>query len=121
MRKKIYWSLGTGLVGVLLAQKGAYGLPGTYLEDLGTFALGAIGGAIAGLLIGCIVEQTKDERKRQLKVLYWLLVMAILGSYLGIGRHVQIGTTFAVMMCTLGIGLLAGLLQYFMQSGKTMR
>src|SRR5260370_21989412 len=81
MNKKIYWSLGVGLLGLLVVQKGTYWFSVTYLHDIVTSVLGAFGGAIIGFLLGCIVENTTDERSRRFKVLYWLLVMAILGSF----------------------------------------
>jgi len=118
MRRKIYWSLGVGLAGIFLAQKGTYYFSGTFLRDLETLTVGALGGVGAGFLLGCIVERTTGERNRRLKVLYWVLVMAILGSYLGVGRQVPIRTTSMVMMGALGTGLLVGFLQYFLQSGK---
>ena len=49
------------------------------------------------MLLGCIVERPSDERQRRLKVLYWVLIMAILGLYLGIGRRVPVITTAMVL------------------------
>jgi len=121
MRRKLYWSLALGLVGALLAEKGTYWLSGTYLGDIETLALGLLGGALAGFLLGSIVERPTDERHRRLKIVYWLAVMAILGLYLGIGRRVPSTTTAVVLACTLGAGLLAGMLQYLVQSPTSTR
>jgi phosphate/sulfate permease len=115
MKKRIYWGLGVGLVGLLLVQKETYWVSGTYLHDVVTSVLGAVGGVTIGFLIGCIVEKTTDERSRRLKVLCWLLVMAIFGSSLGFGKGVRVSTTLTVLASTLGIGLVIGLLQYFLQ------
>jgi phosphate/sulfate permease len=115
MNERIYWSLGVGLLGLLLVQKGTYWFSVTYLHDTVNSVLGAFGGAIIGFLLGCIVENTTDERSRRFKVLYWLLVMAIFGSFLGFGKGVPVSMTMTVLASTLGIGLLIGLIQYFLQ------
>jgi len=118
MNKRIYWSLGLGVVGLFLVQKQTYWFSGTFWQDIKTSGLGAFGGALMGFLLGCIVERTADERPRRLKVLYWLLVMAIFGSFFGFGKEVPVGTTLIVFAVTIGIGLVLGLLQYFLQPGK---
>jgi len=115
MKKRIYWGLGVGLLGLLLAQKGTYWFSATYLHDIVTSVLGAFGGVLIGFLISCIVEKPTDERSRRFKVLYWLLVMAIFGSFLGFGKGVRVSMTLTVLASTLGIGLVFGLLQYFLQ------
>jgi membrane associated rhomboid family serine protease len=121
MNRKLYWTLGVGLVGLLLATKGTYWFPGTYFHDAESLTLGLLAGAIIGFLLGCIVEKTMDERRRRAKVLYWLFAMAVFGSYLGSGKAVPTHTTLMVMAWTLGIGLVVGLLQYFLQSKETIR
>lgn len=121
MSRKLWWTLGVGLVGLLLATKGSYWFPGTFLRDAESMTLGLIGGAIIGFSLGCIVEKTTDERRRRAKVLYWLLAMAVFGSYLGFGKGVPTHTTLMVMVWTLSIGFVVGLLQYFLQSNETIR
>jgi hypothetical protein len=115
MRKKTYWSIGLAVVGLLIAQKQTYWLPGTYLLDLETCTVAVVGCAIAGFTLGCIVETTTTERQRRLKILYWLVVMVILGSFLGFGRGVSVSTTATRLAWTLAVGLVAGVLQYFLQ------
>jgi hypothetical protein len=114
MNKKVYWTLAACLVGVFLAQKANYWVPGTNRQDIENSALGAVGGAVIGFMFGCIVENTADERRRRFKILYWLLAMAIFGCYLGLGTGVRISTTLTVMVSTLGVGLVLGLVQYFL-------
>jgi len=121
MKRKLCWTLGVGLVGLLLATKETHWFPGTYVHDAESLALGILAGAVIGFLLGCIVEKTTDERRRRVKVLYWLLAMAVFGFYLGFGKGVPIRTTLMVMAWTLGIGLAVGLLQYFLQSKETIR
>ena len=118
MNRRFYWGLGVGLLGLLLVQKGTYWFRVTYPHDIVTSVLGASGGATIGFLLGCIVEKTTDERTRRFKLLYWLLVMAIFGSFLGFGKGVPAGTTLIVLASTLGIGLAIGLLQYILQRPK---
>ena len=115
MNRKIAWSFGVGLVGLYLVQKQTYWLPGTYLNDALTSAAFAIGFAIAGFLLGCIVTKTADERQRRLKILYWLGVMGIFGTFLGIGKGVPTGTTLTILASAMGIGIVLGALQYFLQ------
>jgi MFS-type transporter involved in bile tolerance (Atg22 family) len=121
MRRRIYWSLGLGIVGLLLSEKQTYWLPGTYLRDIRTLALAVVGCAVAGFLLGCIAERTVDERHGRTKILYWLVVMAIFGSFLGLGKGVPIDTTVTVFAWTLGVGFGIGALQYFLQRPKTGR
>jgi hypothetical membrane protein len=121
MNKKVYWTLGLALVGLFLAEKQTYWLSVTYVYDVGTLALGACGGAVVGFFLACIVQNTTDERSRRFKILYWLLVMTAVGSFLGFGKGVPAKTTVTVMAWTLGIGFIVGLLQYFLQSKKMMR
>jgi len=115
MKKRIFWSLSVGLLGLLLVQKSTYWFSVTYLHDAATSVVGALGGTVIGFLLGCIVEKTTDERSRRAKVLYWLLVTGIFGSFLGFGKGVPASTTLTVFACTLGIGLAVGLLQYFLE------
>lgn len=105
-------------MGLLLAQKHTYWYSVSFKRDIFTSALGALGGAVIGYLLGCIVENTNDERRRRVKVLYWLLVMATFGSFLAFGKGVPLDTTLAVLGSTLGIGLVVGLIQYFIQRPK---
>jgi hypothetical protein len=105
VRKRIYWGLGVGLLGLLFTQKGTYWFSATYLHDIVTSVLGAFGGVLIGFLISCIVEKTTDERSRRFKVLYWFLGMAIFGSFLGFGKGVRVSMTLTVLASTLGIGL----------------
>jgi predicted MFS family arabinose efflux permease len=121
MNRKLYWTLGVGLVGLLLATKGTHWFLGTYFRDAESLTLGLLAGGIIGFLLGCIVEKTTDERRRRAKVVYWLFAMAVFGSYLGFGKAVPTHTTLMVMAWTLGIGLVVGLLQYFLQSKETIR
>jgi hypothetical protein len=121
MNRKLAWTLGVGLVGLLLAAKETYWFPGAYFRDAGILALGILAGALIGFLFSCIVERTADERRRRAKVLYWLFAMAVFGIYLGFGKGVPTHTTLMVMAWTLGMGLAVGLLQYFLQSKETMR
>jgi hypothetical protein len=116
MKKKIAWTVGVALVGLLLATKGTYWLPGTYGGDSANLALGMAAGGLVGFLIGCIVEKTTDSRKRKLKVLYWTLALAVFGACLAFGRGVPIKQTVIVLTCTIGFGLVIGLLQYFWDS-----
>jgi len=118
MNRRIMWSLGVGLVGLLLAQKHTYWYSASFARDIFTSALGALGGALIGYLLGCIVENASDERHRRVKVLYWLLVMATFGSFLAFGKGVPLNTTLVVLASTLGIGLVVGLVQYFLQRPK---
>ena len=113
MRKRISWSFAVGLVGAFLAEKGTYWLPGTYLADLGALTFGFLGGAIAGFLLGCIVEKTRDEQHRRLKILYWVLATAILGVYLGVGKGASPSISITVIVSALGLGLVLGIVQYF--------
>jgi hypothetical protein len=121
MNRKLYWTLGVGLVGLLLATKETYWFPGTYFHDAESLALGTLAGGAIGFLLGCIVEKTADERRKRLKILYWLAAMAVFGFYLGFGKGVSTRTTLMVMTWTLGIGLAVGLLQYFLQSKEPIR
>jgi hypothetical protein len=115
MKRKVSWSFGVGLVGLYLAQKQTYWLPGTYLRDTLTSAAVAIGFAIVGFLLGCIATRTVNKRQRRLKVMYWLAVMGILATFLGTGKGVPVSMTLAVFAWALGIGLVVGALQYFLQ------
>ena len=119
MRKRMFWSLGLSMVGLLLAQKQTYWVPGTYFDDIKTSTLAVGGFGVAGFLLGCIVDKTPDERQRRAKLLYWLVVMAIFGSFLGFGKGVSANTTIAVFAWTLGIGLVIGTLQYFFERPRT--
>jgi hypothetical protein len=121
MNRKLWWTFGVGLVGLLLATKETYWFPGTYFHDAESLTLGILAGTVIGFLFGCIVEKTADEWRRRAKVLYWLFAMAIFGSYMGFGKGVPTHTTLMVMAWTLGIGLAVGLLQYFLQSKETIR
>lgn len=121
MNRKIVWSFGVGIVGLYLAQKQTYWLPGTYFHDALTSAAYAIGSAIAGFLMGCIVTKTVNERQRRLKIFYWLGVMGIFGTFLGSGKGVPISTTLTVLATTIGIGLMIGVLQYFFQRPQLPR
>jgi len=118
MKKKIYWTLGVALVGFYLAQKQTYWFPETYLLDWTKSVLGILGGGTVGFLFGCIVEEASERKQRLLKVFYWLLLMAIVGYFLGAGKGVSLTLTVTVMACSIGLGLLLGVLQYFLQSGK---
>lgn len=119
MRLRMYWSAGLSIVGLVLAQKQTYWVPGTYFRDIKTSIFAVVMSAVAGFLLGCIVEKAADERQRRMKILYWLIVMAIFGSFLGFGRGVLVSTTVAVFEWTLGIGFALGILQYFLQRPKT--
>jgi phosphate/sulfate permease len=119
MRKKIYWASGLAVVGLYLVQKQTYWLPATFLEDLVKSLLGVSGGALTGYLLGCIVEQVSEQRKRLLKLVYWLLVMAIFGCFLATGKGAPMTLRLTVIACTMGLGLLLGGLQYFWESKKT--
>ena len=121
MKRKLYWTLGVGLVGLLLATKETYWFSGTYETDAETSALGILAGGIIGFLLSCIVEETEDKRKRRLKVLYWLFAMSVFGFWLGFGKGVSIRTSLIVMTSTLTLGLAFGTLQYFAQSRKNVR
>jgi len=118
MRKRIFWSVGVGLVGLYLATADTYWLPGTLLSDLSALAFGIVGGGFAGYSIARVAESVADERTRRLKVLHWLFVMAVLGCFLGFGRGVPIRNTLTVLACTLSIGLAVGTLQYYFQPPK---
>ena len=65
MNKRIYWSLGVGLLGLLLVRKGTNWFSVTYLHDTVISVLGAFWGAIIGFLLGYIAENTTDERSRR--------------------------------------------------------
>jgi hypothetical protein len=119
MKRKIYWSIGLAIVGFLIAQKQTYWLPGTYLLDIETCAVAIVGCAVAGFTLGCIVETTATEWQRRLKILYWLVVMAILGSFIAFGKGISVSTTATRLAWTLAVGLLIGVLQYFLQRPKT--
>jgi hypothetical protein len=86
MRRKIYWSAGLAIVGLLIAQKQTYWLPGTYLRDIETCGVAIVGCAIAGFTLGCIAERAATERQRRMKIFYWLAVMTIFGSFLGLEK-----------------------------------
>lgn len=103
-----------------MVQKRTYWFSVTYLHDIVTSVLGAVGGAVVGFLLSCIVERSTGQWSRRFKVVYWLLVMAIFGSFLGFGNGVPASQTLTVMAWTLGIGLVLGLLQYFLQRPKTV-
>jgi phosphate/sulfate permease len=118
VKKKVLWSLGLAIIGLFLAQKQVYWLPGTYSRDIETCSFAIVGCAVAGFIVGCIVERTKTERQRRPKILYWLLVTCILGSFLGLGRGVPVETTVTVLASTLLIGLVAGVFQFFLQPPK---
>jgi len=98
--------------------RGPKALNDSFARDIFTSALGALGGALIGYLLGCIVENASDERHRRVKVLYWLLVMATFGSFLAFGKGVPLNTRLVVLASTLGIGLVVGLVQYFLQRPK---
>lgn len=118
MNRRIVWSLGVGLVGLLLAQKHTYWYSASIVRDIFASVLGVLGGTIIGYLLGCIVEETSDERHRRMKILYWLLVMATFGCFLAFGKGVPLNATLVVLGSTLGIGLMIGLIQYFFQPPK---
>jgi len=118
MNRRIIWSLGVSFVGLLLAQKQTYWYSASFTHDIFTSALGVLGGGIIGYLLGCIAEDTSDERHRRVKVLYWLLVMTVFGMFLAFGKGVPLSTTLVVLGSTLAIGLVAGLTQYFLQRPK---
>jgi len=44
--------------------------------------------------------------------------MATFGSFLAFGKGVPLNTTLVVLASTLGIGLVVGLVQYFLQRPK---
>jgi hypothetical protein len=120
-RRKLGWTLGSctrwptfGDEGNILASR--HLLP--RCREPGTWYL-IITGAVNGFLFGCIVQKTTDERRSRVKILYWLFAMAVFGLCLGFGKGVQTRTTLMVMAWTLGIGVVAGLLQYFLQSTRT--
>ena len=119
MDKKLSWSLGLGLVGLCVAQKHTYWMPGTYLRDARTSAIAMIGCAAAGFLLGFIITKTPSERQRKLKVLSWLAVMGIFGSFLGIGKGVPLNTTLTVFAWILSVGLVIGILQYLLHQRNT--
>ena len=112
--------MAVGFVGFLLTTKKTIWIPGTYLDDAESLALGIIGGAVIGFLLSCIVEESTNERQRRAKVIYWLFVMAVFGCGLGFGKGVSTRTTLIRMAWTLGIGLTIGFLQYFLQSKTKM-
>lgn len=116
MKKKIVWTVGVALVGLLLATKETYWIAGTHVGDAAKLALGVVAGGSVGFFIGCIVEKTTDRRKRKLKVLYWTIALAVFGACLGFGRGVPVKQTVTVLTCTVGLGLVVGLLQYFWNS-----
>ena len=120
MKRKIYWSVGLAIVGLLIAQKQTYWVPGTYLFDIETSTVAIAGCAIAGFTLGCIVETTATERQRRLKILYWLVVMAILGSFIAFGNGVSVSTTATRLAWSLAVGLVIGILQYFLQRPKAI-
>lgn len=120
MNKRIAWSLGVGLVGLYLAQKQTYWLQGTFLRDIRTCTIATLGCAAAGFFLGCIVEKTRDERSRRIKLFYWMLVMGIFGSFVAFGKGVPVSQALIVMAWSLGIGLGLGLLQYFLAAPKTV-
>lgn len=105
-------------MGLLLAQKQTYWYSASLPRDIFTSALGALGGGVIGYLLGYIVENASDERHRRVKILCWLLVMATFGSFLGFGKGVPFSTTLVVLASTLGIGLVFGFAQYFLQRPK---
>jgi amino acid transporter len=118
MKRKIYWSVALATVGLLIAQEQTYWLPGTYLLDIETCAIAIVGCAAAGFTLGCIVEATTTERQRRLKILYWLVVMAILGSFIAFGKGISVSATATRLAWTLAVGLVTGVLQYFFQRPK---
>ena len=119
MKRKIFWSVCLALVGLFIAQKQTYWLPGTYLLDIETCTVAIVGCAVVGFALGCIVETTATERQRRLKILYWLVVMAILGSFIAFGKGISISTTVTRLAWTLAVGVVIGVLQYFLQRPKT--
>ena len=121
MKRKIYWAAGLAVVGLYLVQKQTYWLPSTYLQDLVKSLLGVFGGALTGFLLGCIVEEVSEQRKRVLKLLYWLIVMAIFGCFLATGKGAPISLRLTVIACSMGLGLILGGLQYVWESRKIPR
>jgi hypothetical protein len=119
MKRKIYWSVGLAIVGLLIAQKETYWEPGTYLLDIETCTVAVVGCAVAGFTSGCIVDTTATERHRRLKILYWLVVMVILGSFIAFGNGISVRTTATRLAWSLVVGLVIGVLQYVLQRPKT--
>jgi hypothetical protein len=112
MRRMAYWTIGLGLVGLFLAIKETYGLPGTSLRDLGTFSISIGCWSIVGFCMGSVIEKAKNERQRRMNFVYWLIGMICLASFLSFGKGVLISTTIAVFAGTLTVGLAAATLQY---------
>jgi len=119
MKRRTYWSIGLAVVGLLIAQKQTYWLPGTYLLDIETCTVAIVGCAVAGFTLGCIVESTATERQRRLKILYWLVVIAILGSFLVFAKGVPASTMATRLAWILAVGLAVGVLQYFLERPKS--
>lgn len=116
MRRTASWTAGLSLVGLFLARKETYGLPGTSLGDLGTFSIAIGCWCTVGFCIGRVLEKTANKRQRQLKFVYWLVATICLASYLAFGKGVLFTTTIGVFTVTLIVGLTAATLQYFFQS-----
>jgi peptidoglycan/LPS O-acetylase OafA/YrhL len=114
--KRLAYSLVLGMVGLMLAEKHTYWMPGTYIRDFATLMLGVIGGGIIGFLLGCIVEEGREPKGR--KIVYWILAMAIFGYYLGAGRGVSFTMTLTVVGWSAGVGLALGVIQYSFESRK---
>jgi hypothetical protein len=77
--------MGLGLVGLFLASKETYGLPGTSLRDLGTFSFAIGCWCIIGFCMGRVLEQTEIKRQRQLKFVYWSIATICLALFLAFG------------------------------------
>jgi hypothetical protein len=118
MKRRIYWSVGLAVVGLLIALKDTVWLPGIYLLDIVTCTVAIVGCAVAGFTLGCIVDRTGTERQRRMKILYWLVVMAILGSFIAFGKGISVSTTATRLAWSLAVGLVVGVLQYFLQRPK---
>ena len=118
MTKRFWWAISLSVLGLCMYQKQTYWLASSYLRDLRLSISGLLGGALVGYLIGTIVEKTKDQHQRRVKVAYWVVVLFIFGCFLGTGNGVGLTTTISVVGVCAAIGLAVGLLQYFFQPGS---